>query len=126
VWTTRTSSWKPYRIMTETITFAEVVAYNHKVMSRGSFFEQLHELAVARSSSLSRQLLEGVVEELENVGLISAAADLMEFAQTLPHRWDLPNDYAHEIQHKERMARERADWEAKHSAQLTENTPTSS
>jgi hypothetical protein len=94
--------------MTETITFAEVVAYNHKVMSRGSFFEQLHELAVARSSSLSRQLLEGVVEELENVGLISAAADLMEFAQTLPHRWDPPNDYAHEIQHKERMARERA------------------
>jgi hypothetical protein len=70
--------------MTETITFAEVVAYNHKVMSRGSFFEQLRELAVARSSSLSRQLLEGVVEELENVGLISAAADLMEFAQPFP------------------------------------------
>jgi hypothetical protein len=116
--------------MTETITFAEVVAYNHKVMSRGSFFEQLRELAVARSSSLSRQLLEGVVEELENVGLISAAADLMEFAQPFPiagiYQTTTPTKFNTKKERLIGMARERADWEAKHSAQLTENTPTSS
>jgi hypothetical protein len=54
------------------------------------------------------------VDELEVMGLKSAASDLREFAQTLPHKWELPNDYSHEMQHQERMAKEKAEWLKEH------------
>jgi len=48
------------------------------------------------------------------VGLKSAANDIMEFAVTLPHRWELPHNYGHELHWKKRMAEEQAEWERKH------------
>src|SRR5262245_4222831 len=97
------------------LSFAEAVAYNHRNMPRDEFLGLLRQLATVRSSIVSRQGMENVAEELELVGLMTAASDLMEFAQGLPHVWELPHDYAHETQHKDRMAEAKKEWEAKHS-----------
>jgi hypothetical protein len=102
--------------MIEDLTLAEVVAYNHKVMDRDAFMEQLGQLLTVRSSIMSRQLMLGVVEELDKVGFADAAHDLRQFAETLPHVWELPSDYAHERHHQEHMAKEKAAWEKRNSS----------
>jgi hypothetical protein len=102
-------------VVIDDLTLAEALAYNHKVMDREAFMQQLADLATVRSSILSRQLMLTVVEELDTMGFDAAACDLRQFAETLPHSWELPNDYSHERHHQERMAKEKAEWEERNS-----------
>ena len=101
--------------MIEGLSLAEALAFNHKVMDGEAFMQQLADLATVRSSILSRQLMLTVVEELDTMGFADAASDLRQFAKTLPHSWELPNDYSHERHHQERMAKEKAEWEQRNS-----------
>jgi hypothetical protein len=102
-------------MMIEDLSLAEALAFNHKVMDREAFMQQLADLATVRSSILSRQLMLPVVDELEMMGFDAAACDLRQFAETLPHSWELPNDYSHERHHQERMAKEKTEWEERNS-----------
>src|SRR5262245_43993811 len=103
--------------LSEDVTFTELLAYYHKTLDRESFFaDLLRPLQTLRSSCCCRQSFESVAEELEMVGLKSAASDVMEFAQSLPHKWELPytpTNYSDEQYHKRAMAEAKAEWEAK-------------
>jgi hypothetical protein len=100
------------------VTFPELVAYYHKTLDRDSFADLLRQIH-ARSTMSCRQRFETVVEELEKVGLKSAANDVQTFAETLPHKWELryePSSFSDAEHYKRRMAEEKAQWEAKQNS----------
>jgi hypothetical protein len=75
------------------LTLSEALAYNHKALSSEAFRQFLSDLQTARSSIMSRQLMEETAEQLQAVGLLTIASEIMQFGATLPHRWELPHRY---------------------------------
>jgi hypothetical protein len=96
------------------------LAFHFKKGSSKGLREVLEGLREAKGERMHRQEWYPVEEELRSVGLTKVADELKAFAETLQDEWELPcepEDTGFSHGWDERMAKKKAQWEARHGKQ---------
>jgi len=98
------------------VTMGALLGYIHHTYGKDGLKQIFDGMLTYRSSFFCYEFIERALPELREVRLLTVAEAVEDLIKDLPHKWDLPCPEMppHDKPWREKMAKEKAAWEAKH------------